>query len=644
VLLNLTRRWGWNICIALLTLIVFSLGTMDSNAALASATIMSRTAAIAPTLSAQPKGLGPVCADRSAWETTAIAYKASPIIEKAEALLDKPFPKWSSAAYLDYSQTGQRQTGEQMLDARIQWIYPLVLAECVEAQGRFLPRLEEVLNELVEQPSWMLPSSDKSTDMSRDRTDEVDLLSADLAHTLAETLYLLGDKLTAETRSNVFSAIEKRVLEPVRNSILTGKGNSWLSREDNWNAVCLKGTVAAAVTILPKAEDRAFFIASAEYYIHNYLASFNQEGYTAEGPTYWNYGFSHFAQLREILTQATSGQVELFSDPKVYNMAQYGSAIALPNNAAPPFGDTNYDEQIDTRTLAYVNRAFDPKVPDSFAKEWLPLNPGTNASPLVDAVITLFNEATPISNSPAHTSQVSSGLHSYFESVGVLISRPDTVTDHTLGFAIKAGGNGTKAISHSHNDIGSYTIALGKEKPSGDPGRTAYSERTFSEDRYTIPGINSYGHPVPKVAGKLQRTATEVNPKVLETQFSSQFDEIEIDLTSAYEVESLQSLVRTAHYSRSESQSIEITDQFEFTQPESFEVPLITVGNFKRNTDGSVEFWQSGDHLSAKIEASSAYELAEEKISEEGLTFTRLAIRLTEPQQSGQIKVRFVAI
>ena len=199
------------------------------------------------------------------------------------------------------------------------------------------------------------------------------------------------------------------------------------------------------------------------------------------------------------------------------------------------------------------------------------------------------------------------------------------------------GGNG----SHSHNDIGSYTIGLGSEQPTGDVGNTQYSAKTFSKERYTIAGISSWGHPVPVVAGSLQGNATTIKPKVISTRFSDEADEISINMADAYAVPTLRSLTRTLLHDRAQAGSVTITDRFEYTQASRFEVALTTLGKWAQNPDGSIDLWQQDERLAAHIEASGAWSLTASHSNEEGLAFTRIGIALRDPQISGHVTIRF---
>ena len=105
-------------------------------------------------LAAQPSGFGVPCSDRAAWADKAAELKGS--IAEAEQALSTPLPPFDPEAYLQFTKNGDRQPMERNLSSRENQLVPLVLAECVEYKGRFLPRIAEVIDSLVDMPSWTL--------------------------------------------------------------------------------------------------------------------------------------------------------------------------------------------------------------------------------------------------------------------------------------------------------------------------------------------------------------------------------------------------------------------------------------------------------------------------------------------------------
>src|ERR1700722_10205055 len=183
-----------------------------------------RIAEIAKILDPKPHGYGPACRNREAWQDPRIARILDRYVGVANGLLQSPFPAWNDEAYLDFSRTGRRDRGEQMMQARLAWLAPLVFAECIEYKGRFTAAINETLIELVRQKTWTLPAHDSQLHNYRGDAFDVDLAAAQQANEIAQALYMIGDSLPKATRDEAETAIRVRVLDPVRKSIQTGQG------------------------------------------------------------------------------------------------------------------------------------------------------------------------------------------------------------------------------------------------------------------------------------------------------------------------------------------------------------------------------------------------------------------------------------
>ncbi len=597
----------------------------------------ARVGTVTAWLKEQPSGLGPPCADRKAWSQPALAQRLAELQTEAGRMLGIEFPAWNNEAYLEFSRTGQRLAGERMMMARKAWLYPLVVAECLEWKGRFLPAIERVLSETNRQPSWTWPAHDAKLANFRDRNFHVDLFAADMAHDMAQALYMLGQQLSPTVRAETLAQLEQRVFVPVEQSIEKGAGaHWWLKAEDNWNAVCLKGVVAAALAVLPDRRRRGVFAAAGEHYIKPYLNGFAEDGYAVEGPGYWNYGFSHFTEMREVLMQSTGGRIDLYAAPKVRAIALYGQGIEILPGNVPAFGDAPRQTRLDDFSRVYAKQALNLGGRPIQTLANLAISPRQfgNHAPLANAALVLFAQPQTGAALPAEANP----LRTWFNKVGVLVSRP--ASGGRLGIAIKAGGNG----NHSHNDIGSYVIALGAEQPTGDPGRTTYTAKTFSKQRYAIRSINSWGHPVPVVGGALQREATQVKLGQAAVVFTEAEDRFSLDLRPAYSSSELLALQRTMRHERAGNELVEVKDAFEFSTPKTFETALIAAAGWRQTAEGELELWQKHERLRARISASAAYDIEAVPVDEDGIQYTRIAIRLRGPQGAGYVAVRFTPL
>lgn len=587
-------------------------------------------------LAGQPSGFGVPCADRAAWAGKDAALTQA--VLQAEQDIAAPLAPFDPDAYLQFTKTGDRQPMERNLHSREGQLAPLVLAECAEYQGRFLPRIAEVLDSLAAMPSWTLSAHDPQLMNFHGTRYYVDLNAADMSDAMAEAMYLLGDKIPAATRKHVTAEMEKHVFGPMRDSYLSGNisadnhnGHWWLVADMNWNAVCLKGVTGAALAMLPDVKDRALFVAGAEHFIQHYEKGFAEDGYDTEGLGYWNYGFSHFIELRENLLRATGGKIDLLAGEKMQRVALFGLQFPmLPNNSAA-YGDAGTMPHADAHLVAIIDHIFE-LVPQQ--QEPMSDVRGT----LTAAALDLFPIAGDQLVSPAAQALSQPSLRTYYADTGILVSRGAPGQDFAV--TIKAGGNTT----HSHNDIGSFVIGVGAVQPVGEPGGPKfYTGATFGPHRLDSKLLNSFGHPVPEIGGNLQLDATKIKVSVTSHEFSDAEDRIAIDMTNAYDVPALKHVTRTLTHSRADAGSIEITDDFELTQPTEIVESLPTHGTWKQTDAHTVVFSLDGEDVRAVIDAPVPVTFTESKVDEYANPFTRVEVHVPLAG-SGKISMRFTPV
>jgi hypothetical protein len=208
-----------------------------------------------------------------------------------------------------------------------------------------------------------------------------------------------------------------------------------------------------------------------------------------------------------------------------------------------------------------------------------------------------------------------------------------------MGVALKGGHN---AEHHNHNDVGSYVVVVGERPVLLDPGAETYTARTFSKRRYESKLLNSFGHPVPVVAGQLQRPGREAQAKVLRTDFTDQADTLHLDIASAYPVPELKTLERTFVYSREGAGSLTVTDRVEFKTPQTFGTALITLGEWRELPDGALLIYDVNEAVRAELSATGAESAVQAETIHENapVTPTRLGITLTKPVLAATITVR----
>ena len=389
----------------------------------------------------------------------------------------------------------------------------------------------------------------------------------------------------------------------------------------------MANVTGAALTTVGPVDRRAWFVASAEKYIEYFLKGFASDGYCSEGIGYWNYGFGHYVMLAETLYQQTDGRIDLMAKPLIKEVAQFGRRMEILPGVYPAFADCSPNSRPVPWLTAFVNRRFRFGWNENGDVSSIV---GPKGSLPVTGLLTFPNSISDRPQDGAGTAK--QPLRNWFPEAGILICRPKPGAKRPLGVALKGGHN---AEHHNHNDVGSYVFALGKAVPLVDPGAERYTRRTFSSKRYVSNVLNSFGHPVPRVAGQLQRKGREAAAKVLDTQFGAAADRLVLDLRSAYDVEGLKRLERTFVFSREGDGGLTVTDRIEAAQPETFETALITFDPWRRLGPNVLRVGKGGDAVDVEIDTGGLpFDIRAEEIKEDlhGHSLpTRLGIALAKP-------------
>ncbi len=587
----------------------------------------NRIKEIAEMLDEKPAGFGRPITDRGAWEKLSKNDSFKSVISEAEKLLREPIPEQPDDLYLDYSRTGNRTRWQRVSGRRRGRISTLALAECIENKGRFIPACEKIVQAICFERTWVMPAHDRGLSNFKGTSIDIDLGSSMLAWSLATADYLLADKLSPDTRRLIRDNLEKRIFKPYEDMVQGERQkNWWMTTTNNWNAVCLGGVTGSALAVIESPQRRALFIAAAEEYSKNFLKGFTPDGYCSEGLGYWNYGFGYYIMLSETIYQSTSGKVDLLRDPKLKQVASFGSNIEILNNVYPAFADCSVRAKPSSHIMYFVSRRF------GFGfRGWEKIDPVSSSGGLYHSMMYSFpNSAS--QTPPAKIASKGPGIRSWFDDAGVLICRPKPSSSSHLAVALKGGHN---AEHHNHNDVGSFIVVLGDNPLLLDPGGEVYTARTFSGRRYESNVLNSYGHPVPIVTGKLQRTGSRARGRVVSKTLTDNTDTLVLDISSAYVVPELEKLERKYVYSRLGAGSLHVTDEVEFSKPCEFGTAIITFSDWKQTSPSTLVVYDSEEALRVEIKVSGVdFEIQPETIEEDVSARkkpTRLGINLKKP-------------
>jgi hypothetical protein len=591
---------------------------------------------VAAMLPEEPTGLGRPITDRKAWGKLASREAFKKVIPRAERFLKEPMPEMTDEVFLDCSRTGNRTRGQKVMSRRRSRVGAFTLAECLENRGRFVKALEETVASLCAERTWVYPAHDKSLKNFKKKVIDIDLASSRLGWNLATARYLLGDALSVETRKLIRDHVRKRSLDPFADMV-TGKRkpNWWLKTTNNWNAVCLAGVTGSALALAESREERAMFVAAAEKYSRNFLKGFAADGYCSEGLGYWNYGFGRYIYLAETVHQATGGRVDFIKREAARKPAMFPVGIGIINDVYPAFADCKVTIRPKARAMWYVSRRLGLGL-----REWEERDVVTSGGSLFEVMLYAFPNSASKAK-PAGEAASGPGPRSWFDKAGILVCRPGPKSSCRMGAALKGGHN---AEHHNHNDVGSYVVVVGSQPVLLDPGSEVYTSRTFSGRRYESKVLNSYGHPVPVVAGKLQRTGGAAKARVLRTDFTDERDTLVLDVSSAYDVPALSKLTRTFTFSRKDAGSLGVRDEVVFKKPQTFGTALVTLGKWEKLGDTSLVVRDGDGAVRVTVDTGGApFEIKAEEIKEKVRTKTfptRIGIDLAKPVKRAVVTLR----
>ena len=623
--------------IVLLTVLAVAAGleAQDKKAALASGFDRGEITRVAAMLAEKPTCFGRPITDRAAWEPLAATNEGKGVIAAAERLLKTPMPEMTDEIFLIYSRTGSRTEGDRVSE-RHGRIGTLTQAELLENKGRFIPELEKTIRSLCEEKTWVGVAHDGNLANFNKKQVTIDLHSSALAWHLATADNLLGDRLSPEIRGLIRKEIQWRIFEPFRRMVEGKQSRNWLTSEYNWNSVCLAGVTGPALALLDAREERAFFILAAERYSMNFLKGFTPDGYCGEGTGYWNYGFGHYVYLAEEIRLATGGRIDLLSRPEALAPASFGARFEIMDGIYPAFADSSPGDRPSGRIMNFLNERLGFGLPPA-RSERVSLGGGS----LAEGMMYLFPvPATQKMPASAKTVEVG-GPRSWFEQAGILICRPLKGSLCKLATAIIGNNNG---VSHNHNDVGSFIVVLNGQVLMVDPGGETYTARTFGPHRYDSNVLNSFGHSVPLVAGKMQDAGAKAKAVTLKTDFTDAQDTLAFDIRSAYSVPDLQKLTRTYVFSREGAGRLTVTDEVAFSQPQSFETALITLGQWKQTGPQTLRIDEGSAAINVQIDTGGvAFKIVPTEINEHVHTRklpVRLAIHLESPVPQATVAVK----
>jgi len=473
------------------------------------------------------------------------------VMEKTEGFLVTDPPRLKYSRLHMYADTGERMAYQNEYYEYRTRMEHFLFAYLLTEDEKYIEPLADIIWNICDIESWTPPAHVKESESIERRRGFLDLGSTATGIKLAEAIHFAGDKLPDLVRRRALYELRERIIEPYKNDKF-----GWMTTTNNWSAVCMAGVLGVYLYVAEKEEIDGQLPRMLET-IRGYLRGFDDEGCCLEGYGYWSYGFSHFCIFAELLYEYTDGEIDLFDDPKVHEIARFQQNMAINDTQAISFSDAGTT----FRPVVWLSHFLKRKYPDL---QMPPMPFAWGGAALRDF---LWDDPSLAECEMKPESKI-------FHNSQWFIYRGEG-----YNFACKAGYN---REPHNHNDIGSFMISKNGGVTFTDPGKAEYTRQYFSGERYKQLVCSSLGHSVPIING-----AEQVVGETRSVIYDEAENKYVFSMENGYDIPTLASLRRGFDCL---SDGITMTDEYEFTEtPESVVERFVSCVEITVDGDGAIK-------------------------------------------------------
>ena len=515
--------------------------------------------------------------DRAAWEALDPEWKTETVL-LGQSFLGFEWPYLSASDFLEFFRTGNRVHFEDKMFSKRHALNALILAECVENQGRFLPAVIDGIFSICDENAWNLPAHNSyERDCPQlplpDLSDPVlDLFACETGAVLATASYLLSpvlDDFSPFLTKRIRYELERRIFIPYQKRHFWWMGDG-ISPMNNWTIWCTQNVLLSAFLTDTDDSLRRFIFHKACQSTDFFLAEYGQDGCCDEGAQYYRHAGLCLFLVLSICDSVTGGAFrQLFSDEKIRNIASYIYRVHVADQYYINFADCSpIAGRCSAREYLFAKLTDQENMMRFAAKDCLAGQKNALLLPTENNLFyRLLSGFTAAELKAFDCSCTCPAPNLFYPSVGLFASR-----DERLFLAVKAGDN---ADSHNHNDVGSFTVYKDGLPVFIDIGVESYTKKTFSPQRYEIWTMQSAWHNLPSFDGVMQKDGEHYH--AADVSYSLEDSSISMDIAPAYPSGSpVASYRRRARLYKEEK--IHITDTFSFRDdmPHQVVLSLIT--------------------------------------------------------------------
>ena len=597
--------------------------------------------------------------ERDAW-TDIMSPVRQAHLARGEAARGCEWPALPATLFLDFTRTGNREHYEQPSFARRSALRDLVLAECIQGEGRFLDDIVNGTWAICEETYWGVPAHIHAQKAGVGLPDvaepTVDLFAAETVSLLSWVDYLIGpglDTVSPLIRPRILYEAERRILVPCLERddfhwMGFGKGR----RVNNWNPWCNSNWLTAALLIDPDSERRLQAVAKIIRSLDNFIDPYPGDGGCDEGPGYWGRAGASLFDCLELLLSATDWAINVYDDPLIENMGQFISRVQISGRYFLNFADA---PALVSPSAPLVYR-YGCRIGDEDMQAlgaWAAQDQNMYREGPADSIGRQLPGLFIMRKMKAAKAHPPLPRDVWLDEIQVMVARDRAGSDQGLFVAAKGGHNDE---SHNHNDVGNVVVYKDGKPILIDAGVETYSRKTFSPNRYDIWTMQSAFHNLPTVGGTMQAPGEVFAARDIFYNADDASARLTLDLAGAYPPEAnLKTWVRTVTLNR--GVDIEISDRYELSDSvDEIALNLLTPCEViaqgsgeislreryldKERKSGTGHLTYGPDNLAATIETVPITDNRLKGIW--GETLTRIILKATEPPGAGTWSMRIV--
>jgi hypothetical protein len=535
----------------------------------------------------------PAASDREAWRNLPSELRQS-LLAAGEQRRGAPWQPLPATLFLEYKRDGNRSNYERVRNGRREQLASLVLAECVQAEGRFLDDIASGIWTTCEETFWGVPAHlnmQKAGPGLPDTAEPVvDLFAAETSSLLAWTDYLVGERLDPVSpliRPRIRYEVDRRILTPC----LTRNDFWWMGLDpdggrslNNWTPWINSNWLASALLLEADPGKRLSAVHRSVRSLDKFLAGYHEDGGCDEGPGYWFRAGGSLFDCLELLHSASNGAVDFYQAPLIREIGRYIYRAHIYDNYFINFADAAARLRVaGDLVFRYGKRIGDERMQALGA--WASEREGRLPPPgesLGRALPAIFNLAS------LRAARRSQPLvrDTWLPGIQVMAARTKDGSPDGLYLAAQGGHN---AESHNHNDVGNFIVYADGRPAIIDVGVETYTAKTFSARRYEIWTMQSAYHNLPTIDAVMQSAGLQFAARDVSYHADDREASLALDIAAAYPPEAnLDSWKRVLRLDRTRNE-VEVSDTYLLKKPASrITLTLMTPCRVSRSGPGEL--------------------------------------------------------